>query len=872
MIHSLNFRLHSEMPTSLCTSLYAAFDFAVGWRVRSRIAAVLGLESARAVMSGFMLERFMVASLTFRVLACIALLQMIAASSPVAAEPPAGIDPRAAAYLDKYCLGCHGAGSMESDFRIDSLSGKVGFENTPQWAEIRERISSGEMPPKEAKVQPTAAESGAVVEWLAARIKEGESARMAARDRVSYNRLTRDEYVNTVEDLIGVHFDATDPGGFPDDPEWHGFERIGSVLTLSPSNIEKYLAAAEVILAEGYPPQKPKFFETTRRAVTPEQIDEPHRTRLQELGLLDKVRYEMWAGDIFRASAWETLPEAGVYEISYTLSGLKPEKGRTPRLLVYEKSLDRVLFEQDILAPEDQPITVTFRAHLPKGRPSIDAINNVPGLSNNFRSGRHGNKPFISTKDGRIPWQMKLTDEQGRPRYPFLILDSVSWKGPFLTDEQQRRRDDYWPAEEGNLDEVRLSLGRLASRAFRRPVNSDELDRYVGLVRADLAAGEKFATAVKTAMLAILSSKSFLLITEGDEESTRGTLNDWEIATRLSYLLWSTMPDDELSALAGQGKLKDKGELSRQFRRMLADPRAERFSRSFASQWLNLRKVGMFAPDKKLYPDYDKALEASMIGETTAFFREVLQNGLTLREFLHSDWTMLNGRLADFYGISPAALAAGPDPDGSGFQRVSLRPEDHRGGLLTQAAILSQTSDGTRHRPVHRGKWVSEAIFGKSPPPPPANVEPIVPNPIDSPKATLRMKLEAHIHDARCASCHSKIDPLGLAFENYDAIGRWRTEEVVEGTGENPPVNPAGRLPDGRTYETAEEFRTLLLADIDTFAATFTEKLATYALRRSMSFEDGADLEAIARASREKDYSLRDTLEAMVLSDLFQKR
>lgn len=772
-------------------------------------------------------------------------------------------------YLRAHCLRCHGPEKQEADFRIDKLSTNVGQENTPQWAEVMERMSSGEMPPADAKNRPTAKESAAIVEWIAARIKEGEGARLAKRSRVSYNRLTRDEYVNTVRDLIGVHFDATDPGGFPEDAEWHGFERIGSVMTLSPSNVEKYLAAAEVVLAEAYPANQPgkspqpTFLDVTKRAVPEDHINAEHRERLRELGLLDKVRFEMWAGDIFRGAGMN-LPEAGIYEISFTLSGLKAEKGRAPRLLVYEKQLDRVLFEQDIIAPEEKPITVTFRAHLPKGHASIDVINNIPGLSNNFRSGRHGNKPFVSTKEGRIPWQMKLTDEQGRPRYSFLILDSVSFRGPFITDEEQLRRVEYWPSEEGNLEQVRSGLAKLARRAFRRPVTEEELNSYVDIVKAEIAAGEKFPDAVKAGMLAILCSKSFLFVAEGDENVTRNTLNDWEIACRLSYLFWSTMPDDELFTLAEQGKLRDREVLSKQVQRMLASPKAARFSESFASQWLHLRKVGMFPPDKNLYPDYDKSLETSMVGETTTFFREVLERGLTLREFLHSDWTMVNSRLARFYGL--------PEVSSFEFQRVALPPDSHRGGLLTQASILSLTSDGTRHRPVHRGKWVSEAIFGKSPPPPPANVDPIAPNPIDSPKATLRMKLEAHIHDANCASCHSKIDPLGLAFENFDAIGRWRTHEVVEGTGDNPVVNAAGKMADGRTYQTPEEFKQLLLADLDAFNAAFIDKLATYGLRRSVSFEDCEALAEIAKASRAKDYRLRDLVEAFVLSDLFQKR
>ena len=531
---------------------------------------------------------------------------------------------------------------------------------------------------------------------------------------------------------------------------------------------------------------------------------------------------------------------------------------------MYEHVLDRVLFEQDILAPEDKPITVSFRAHLPKGHPSIHLINDVPGPSNIPRSGRHGNKPFVSTADGRMPWQMKLTDEQGRARYPFLILDSATFKGPFITPEQQERRAEYFPREAGNLEQIREGLAKLARRAFRRPVTDQELDGYVKIVKAELAAGEKFPDAMKAGMLAVLCSKSFLFVTEGDEDAHRNTLNDWEIACRLSYLLWSTMPDDELFALAEQGKLRDKEELRRQYQRMLADPKAARFSDSFARQWLNLRKVGMFPPDKKLYPDYDKALEKSMIGETTAFFHEVLRSGLTLREFLDSDWTMVNGRLAQFYGL--------PDVSEAGFVRVALPPESHRGGLLAQAGILSLTSDGTRHRPVHRGKWVSEVILGKSPPPPPANVDPIEPNPVGSPKATLRMRLEAHIHDSRCASCHSKIDPLGLAFENYDAIGRWRTHESVEGTGDDPLVNATGKLADGRAFQSPREFKQLLLADIDAFNAAFVEKLATYGMRRATTFDDRADLAALAKASREKDYRLRDLLEAFVLSDLFQKR
>ncbi|MDZ4403086.1 DUF1592 domain-containing protein [Prosthecobacter sp.] len=785
----------------------------------------------------------------------------------------AALDPKVQSYLETHCLKCHDADVQKGDFRIDNLSPKIGFEDTPQWLELMERINSGEMPPKKEKVKPTAEESAKTVEWISARMKEGESARMAARGRVSYNRLTRDEYVNTVCDLLGVQYDANDPGAFLEDPEWHGFERIGSVLTLSPSNIEKYLAAAETVLNEAYPeipdkkPAKPPTpFGGSKPVLYEEQISEHHRERLRELGLLDKVRYDCWPGDIFRYSALrDPLPEAGVYEISYTLSGLKPKNGRAPRLKVYESKLDRVLFEQDIVAAEDKPVTVTFRAHLPKGRPNIEVYNDVPGPSNLPRSGRHqSGVPFVSIKDGRLPWQIKLTDEQGNARYPFLILDSISWKGPIITEEEQSVRAAYMPATE-DMDEIRSCFTKLAQKAFRRPVNPEEIDGFVGIVKSELAAGEKFREAVKAGMASILCAKSFLFLTEGDPNAKRHMLNDWELASRLSYLLWSTMPDAALLSLAENGKLHDKAELSKQVARMLADPRATQFTDSFANQWLRLRKVGMFPPDKKIYPDYDDHLEQSMIRETQTFFREVVQSGHTLRDLLKSDWSMMNARLADFYGLTDAKVA------GDEFVKVSLTAESHRGGLLTQASVLSLTSDGTRHRPVHRGVWVMESIFGKSPPPPPANVDPIATNPA-APKATLRQKLEAHIHDENCAACHAKIDPLGLAFENYDAIGRWRTEEVTDGIGANPKVSAVGKLPDGRAYQTADEFKNLLLADLDRFNVTFIEKLATYGLRRSMSFDDHSELKAIAAASKSKDYRVRDIVEAFVCSNLFQKR
>lgn len=798
----------------------------------------------------------------------LSLCTILAASVASAAAPSFIKDVQP--FLDNHCVQCHNDKTQKGELRLDILSRDVGQKDTPVWAEVMERISSGEMPPKKQKKRPMAEESARIVEWLAARIKEGEAARMAKRDRVSYNRLTRDEYVNTVRDLIGVQYDATDPGGLLEDPEWNGFERIGSVLTLSASHVEKYITAAEIALNEAYPEKKIEYAEASKRAVVlhPEH-HAPHYQRLAKAGLVDKARHLVWAGDIFRYTnpfrGDKRFPGPGVYEFSYTLSGLKAEGKPAPRMHVYAQDLDRVLFEQDVIAPEDKPTTITFRAHLPLNRfPTIHVINKLSGINPTHRSARHGRKPFVNFSEDRMPWQMKLVGEDGKPLHSFLILDSITVRGPIVTAQEQRRRDEYMPSEPGNLEQVRNGLAAIGKRAFRRPMYQGELDNYVQIFEAEIKAGENFTDAVKSAMTAILCSKSFLFISEGSENVERNTLNDWEIASRLSYLLWSTMPDDELFTLAEQGKLRNKSELQRQFKRMIADPRADQFSRSFPAQWLHLRKVGKFPPDNKIYPNYDSHLEQSMLGETTAFFKEVLKDNLSLREFIDSNWTMVNPRLARFYGI--------PNITKDEFQRVAIRPENHRGGILTHASILSLTSDGTRHRPVHRGAWLSEAIFGKTPPPPPANVDPIEPNPINEPKATLRMKLEAHKANPNCASCHRKIDPLGLAFDNYNAIGEWRTHEAVEGTGANPPVDASGEMPDGRKFKNAREFKRLLQDNIAQFNETFIEKLAIYGLRRTMTIDDSDELESIVKAGKISDYRVRDIVKAFVLSDLFQQR
>jgi mono/diheme cytochrome c family protein len=793
---------------------------------------------------------------------CLAGLPFTATHRGEAATDASGLKP----FLAEHCLRCHGEKKQKGNFRIDTLPRDFASPLAAgHWGEVMSRISSGEMPPDD-EPKPKPEEAARAVEWIAGQLKEGEAARLAKRERVTFHKLSREEYGHTIRDLLGVNFNAADPSGLPEDPEWHGFERIGSVLSLSPAHIEKYLTAAETILNEAMPAAAPKTI-SRRKDVWDLRYHGQQRQKAEQLGLADKARVELWPQDGVDVST--DFPVAGDYRMRIQLSGMKPPRGRAPRVNVYAKGLDRMLVEQDVATSEAQPVTVEVTFHMPAGHQDLRLSCDAPGPSNLPRHGRFDAGRFFTTikasDTGRQPWQYKLTDEEGVPIRPFLIVDWVEFQGPLQATWPSPQQQQFFGSGAGDVTHAREIVTRFAERAFRRPPREAEVDRFVKLIESELKSGEKFEAAVKSALVAMLCAKDFLYLVEGSADQLSHRLNDWELASRLSYFLWSTMPDDRLLRLARTNALHQPEVLRGEVARMLGDPQAARFATGFARQWLQLRNVGKFPPDKKLYPDYDAHLERSMVAEGTTFFRHVLDQNLSVREFLDSDWTMLNARLAEHYGIAGV--------EGDVFQRVALRPEHRRGGLLTQAGVLSLTSDGQRHRPVHRGKWVLENIFNQPPPPPPANVSPIEPTPAGQPKATLRMKLQAHIKDPHCASCHRKIDPLGLAFDHYDAIGRWRTEEVVkDGAGENPPVDASGVLPDGRKFADGAELKRLLVADTDKFAAALVEKLATYALRRAMTIDDRRALAALAAQGKATDYRLRDVIEGLVVSELFQSR
>jgi mono/diheme cytochrome c family protein len=784
------------------------------------------------------------------------------------------------AFLEKHCIRCHGPEKEKGDLRLDTLSRdfKLGADSH-HWAEVIENVNSGEMPPKKEK-RPTQAEIAAFVTNLDALLKEGRAARMAKRPSVAHYRLSRQEYQNTVYDLLGVRYDPAKQGELNEDTRWHGFERIGSELSLSPSHMDRYYRAAGVVLDRALTAAvEPRKVRKTAKELLPDG-GKWQQEALDRFGIKRPLRSFIYPGAYtYNGPTAFSLgwlgkgigPEhSGLYKFRIKASGIRPPGGQPAHLIVGipaegESQIATRLLGMDITAPEDHPEVYESEVslELPIGlRFGLEASHELSGVhSHRLRPSTiftHSSETMLTA-----PAFPQLFDDKGNGLYSLVLLDWIEWEGPILTEAEKARRKGLLPPDDATPEAVAEHLRRFAERAWRRPVLAEELEQYLQSYLTERKAGEKPADAYRVALRGVLTSRHFIYLVEGDTPA-RERITQPELASRLSYFLWSSMPDESLFTAAKEGRLSGDG-LTKEVERMLADGKAGRFVDDFTRQWLQLHRVGMFPPDKKLYPAYEHWLETSLKAEPVEFFRELFAKNLSVDAFIDSDWTMANARLCEFYGL--------PEPKTTGFQRVSLKPGDHRGGLLTMGAILGLTSDGTRHRPIHRGVWLSETIFGKTPPPPPANVPAIEPPTPQSPKLSLRDKLEAHSQNPNCASCHAKIDPLGFVWDNYDAIGLWRdVEKVPAGLGADPKIDPAGELPDGRAFKDPRGFKQLLLADRDAVAKAFIEHLCTYALRRVLTFDDKEDVDAIVAEAKKHDYRIKDIVKAVATSELMRKR
>ena len=759
-----------------------------------------------------------------------------------------GLNSDARAFFKSYCVKCHGETKRKGNFRIDTLP--PDFNNpivAEKWSEVAFRIKSAEMPPPE-EPQPTTQAIGETVDYIVQKVREGTAARMAKRGRFEQYRLSRHEYAHTVYDLLGVVFDVDAPGAFNEDPRWHGFDRVGALLSLAPSHIQRYMEAADKVIGLAFPDEK-------QVSMKERKIVGEGKRQLLQLG-------EGWG---FR------LKSPGYYRLKVRASGLPAFTGRLPHISIWHTQHKRSFDGIDLVAEEDAPTSIEFEGLYPAGNYTIRnharTVKHANGGISLFRNETIDANQSVTSLTGkhRSPWT-KVVDENGLPTMPLLLVDWVEVEGPVTKDDTHTKRQIFFSEKSHTFEERLNRLSRFAEYAWRRPVEDVEISPYAELVDSEIAAGETFNSAYRSALASMLVSRSFFCIQEGAPDENKTHVNDFELACRLSYLLWSSMPDEQLSNEAKQGELHLPSTLALEFERMIRDPKINRFLDSFPKQWLQLHRVGMFQPDPQLYPNYDPLLEESMIQETTYYFKEMFEQDLSVRELVDSNWTVLNPRLALHYDVF--------QPDCTGFARFRWKDNtSQRGGILTHASVLSLTSDGTRHRPVHRGAWISETMLARTPTPPPPNVDPLEPVTGKKPKQSIRSKLEMHATDPNCVSCHAKIDPLGFAFENYDAIGRWReNENVTDGIGENPAVDASGALPDGSTFDGPDQFKQLLAQDDEKLAAAFLEHLATYALRRVLTIDDRDQLTLVAKKASEDGFRLKSLIRAFVLSDFFRQR
>ena len=795
------------------------------------------------------------------------------------------------AFVNQYCIACHGPEHQESERRIDQLSRDFATGgDAHRWAELIERVNAGDMPP-EGEPRPTKDEIGSFVTELYALIREGKAARMAARPSVAHYRLSRKEYENTVYDLLGVRYDPTAPGELNEDQLWHGYERIGSQLSLSVSHMDRYYRAAQTVLDRAFPAEPLTTLQARRTAAEIRyRGGEEQRQWLERLGIQRPLRCLINPGLPFRQETrhtalspdWlrsgEKKPQSGLYRMRLQASGLRPPGGQVPHLRLGTMQDDQMsgvlnsVIELDVTAAEDSPGIYEAEVFLEMPITLHFDVVSTTGINGQRQGGRFNRAVgsssdyiFTHTSETRLLHlnAPQMFDDQGNSLFPVVIVDWIEWEGPLQSEAERSRREGVLPPGDATDEVVERHLQRFAERAWRRAVDRDELQSYLAAFHSQRKAGKSIPEAFRAAMLGVLTSRHFIYLVEGDLQP-RDHLSDWELASRLSYFLWSSMPDDDLLAAASASELSGE-RLEQVVDRMLTDDKINRFLDDFPRQWLQLHRLGVFSPNRNLYPSYDDWLEKSLRKEPIEFFREMFTNDLPIDDFLASHWTIANHRISDFYGIA--------EPKSANFERVALKSEDNRGGLLTMGAILGMTSDGTRHRPVDRGVWVSEAIFNKTPPPPPANVNPIEPIPPEGEKVTIRQRIEVHAKSDSCAACHRNIDPLGLALEQYDAIGQWRTRErIPTGRGEEPLVDASGVMPDGRAFRDVHEFKQLLLEDRDAFLRAFIEHMSTYGLRRVLTIDDADDVDLIVQEAKQNEYGVKEIIRAVVLSKLMSKR
>ena len=721
--------------------------------------------------------------------------------------------------LNKYCYGCHGEKKKgDLDLRVYTDEAMV-LRNRKIFAKVIQNLQAHEMPP-EKKPQPTAEERELITVWIQAEIFKCDCDHPDP-GRVTIRRLNRAEYNNTIRDLVGVDFQPADD--FPADDSGYGFDNIGDVLSLPPVLLEKYLAAARKIL------NKAIITDLKPRPVQHFDADALEGTAPGE-SLGEGIKRLGREGNIFASVKF---PHDGEYVLRAKAYG--EQAGPEPARMSFSLD-DQELTKFDVKAEEPAPEIYELRTQVSAGAHKFAAA-----YLNNYRN---PNDPNPKNRDRNLVIH-------------YLEVEDTDPSRPVVLPESHQRIFFRHPTPQTKMETARQIIGRFATRAFRRPVLKEEVDRLLKLFALADTNGESFEKGVQVALEAALVSPYFLfrgeLQPEPNNPGAVHPVDEFALASRLSYFLWSSMPDDELFGLAGRKALRKN--LEAQVRRMLEDRKARALVDNFAGQWLQIRNLKLAAPDNKLFPEFDDALRAAMAKETELFVSEIAQQNRSVLEFLDADYTFVNERLAGLYGIKNVS--------GDPFQRVSLKGT-HRGGILTQASILTITSTPTRTSPVKRGKWVLENLLGTPPPPPPPDV-PELKEGQAALTGTLRQRMEQHRENPICASCHARMDPIGFGLENFNGIGEWRDKEG------DLPIDPAGKLVTGETFDGPDDLKAILTKRRrGDFIHCLAEKMLTYALGRGLEYYDKCAVEQITKRLAKGRYRFSTLLLEIVKSTPFQ--
>lgn len=790
--------------------------------------------------------------------------------------------PKTADFIEQYCADCHDTETKKGGLDLASLPwDPEKRENFDEWVKVFDLTTKGEMPPKK-KARPEPGATQAFLATIGGELRAQESQRQAQQGRTILRRLNRTEYERTMHDLLRIETPLA--ALLPADTPTHGFDTVAEGLRLSMLQIEKYLEAADAALdaAIDFSPEpdhgtKRYFFKDEKNVRTnlDKPIDSPaedksgrgHKHLFRQLD--DAVVYfnEGYPAAELRQFSSKA---AGLYKIRISGYGYQSD-GRPIPMRVYSDNFREKQLLGWFEMPADQPRVVELSVKLPN-RVNLRLEPNETG----FDAKNQGiyQVPVAEFTGPGLALQWVEVEGPLLESWPPPSMHAVFGDTPVTKIEDTRKNRDKRVAYEVTPEDPRAAakaaLERFATRAFRRPPEPGEVDRFVKLTTDELDAGQPFVSALRVGLRGILTAPQFLLFDERP-----GRLDDFALASRLSYFLWSSMPDDELLALAAKGTLHEPKTLRAQTERMLASEQARAFVQNFTGQWLDLRNIDATSPDMRMYPEFDERLRVSIGQETEAFFAELLKQNLSVANFIQSDFAMLNSRLALHYGIADVA--------GEQMRKVKLPADCPRGGVLTQASVLKVTANGTTTSPVLRGAWVLKKLLGDPPAPPPPNTGTIEPDTRGA--TTVREQLAKHRSMESCAGCHARMDPPGFALESFDVIGGFRERYRSQGAGDQttvqntrgrklyiklgPHVDPSGELPDGRTFAGISDFKQLLLAQQDKVLTALAKNLVIYSTGAPISFADRTAVDAIVARTKGQGSGLRTLVHEVIESPLF---